>query len=154
MLWLECAFVFVFGGATLNNVTLYPMIRPASITDGTYEPYTKQSHISLVSDGLKGIPVTDSSLATYTDENGQMIRGDYPDHTEGVFKKYSDIWELTSDLGWVAHGLGKGFIVELSQVLKSKEVVFLKDVIMVSREPLCNISSYEYLMKRTKRKEQ
>ena len=30
----------VSGGATVNNITLYPMIRLATIEDGTYEPYT------------------------------------------------------------------------------------------------------------------
>lgn len=32
--------IVVFGGATLNNVKFYPMLRLASITDDTYEPYT------------------------------------------------------------------------------------------------------------------
>ena len=32
--------LLVRNGQTLNNVTFYPMIRPASITDPTYEPYT------------------------------------------------------------------------------------------------------------------
>ena len=55
------------------------MIRKAEITDEIYVPYNKQSHISLVNDGLKGIPVTDASLATYTDENGVMWCADYVD---------------------------------------------------------------------------
>lgn len=32
-------FIFVNAGTTVNNVTVYPMIRSAEITDGTYEPY-------------------------------------------------------------------------------------------------------------------
>lgn len=32
-------FLFVTEGSTVNNVTVYPMIRPASIADDTYEPY-------------------------------------------------------------------------------------------------------------------
>ena len=32
-------FIFVNAGVTVNNVTVYPMIRSAEITDGTYEPY-------------------------------------------------------------------------------------------------------------------
>lgn len=32
-------FIFVNAGVTVNNVTVYPMIRSADITDGTYEPY-------------------------------------------------------------------------------------------------------------------
>ena len=68
----------------LNKATVYAMIRKAEITDEIYVPYNKQSHISLVSDGLKGIPVTDSSLATYVDENGQMWCSDYIDLERGV----------------------------------------------------------------------
>lgn len=33
-------FIYVSLGRTINNVTIYPMIRPASITDDTYEPYS------------------------------------------------------------------------------------------------------------------
>lgn len=42
-----------------------------------YEPYTEQT--LTISRVLRGIPVTDSSLATYTDEKGQMWRADYID---------------------------------------------------------------------------
>lgn len=78
------------------------MIRRAEITDGTYEPYTKQSHISLVGDGLKGIPVTDSSLATYTDENGQMWCADVKDNERGVnvLKTNTEVLDGSDDEGW------------------------------------------------------
>ena len=93
------------------NTTVYPMIRKAEITDGTYVQYSKQSHISLVNDGLKGIPVTDASLATYTDENGQMICSDVTDYgkqvsVQRIFRDVTDedtiISEYTSHVisGW------------------------------------------------------
>ena len=34
-------FIFVNAGVTVNNVTVYPMIRSADITDDTYEPYVE-----------------------------------------------------------------------------------------------------------------
>lgn len=40
-----------------NTGSGYPMIRLAEVTDESFAPYTKQSHISLVGDGLKGIPL-------------------------------------------------------------------------------------------------
>lgn len=51
----------------LNSVT---MLRLASVEDDTYSPYTGQSHT--LNRKLKAIPVTDSTLANYTDESGQM----------------------------------------------------------------------------------
>lgn len=49
-----------------------PMIRFAEITDDTHEPYTKQTLTINKPGGFPGIPVTDASLANYTDENGKM----------------------------------------------------------------------------------
>lgn len=37
--------IYIAAGATLNNVTFYPMVRPASISDQTYVPYTPPSFI-------------------------------------------------------------------------------------------------------------
>lgn len=34
-------FLYIFSGQTFNNAVFKPMLRLASITDGTYEPYTK-----------------------------------------------------------------------------------------------------------------
>lgn len=36
--------VKVIAGATVNNVTVWPMLRPASITDATFEPYTADTY--------------------------------------------------------------------------------------------------------------
>lgn len=118
-------YVFIFSGATVNNVTLYPMIRPASITDGTYEPYTKQSHISLVSDGLKGIPVTDSSLATYTDENGQMWCADYVDCDRGVLVQRigvvtHDMWSLSNVSDTTS---GHRFVANLTKPMNATRLI-------------------------------
>ena len=66
--------IYVNAGITLDNVTFKPMI---SYEGGDYEPYTEQTlELNRV---LHGIPTTDSSMATYTDENGQMWCADYID---------------------------------------------------------------------------
>ena len=83
-------------------------LRNARINKGTevlpYSPYTKQSHISLVGDGLKGIPVTDSSLATYTDEDGKMWCADYVDCDRGVLVQRVEEITIPFFDGWVKAG--------------------------------------------------
>ena len=73
--------IWVSTGTTYDE-TVYPMIRLASIEDDTYEPYTEQT--LTLNRVLRGIPVTDASLATYTDENGQMWCADEIDVERGV----------------------------------------------------------------------
>jgi hypothetical protein len=58
------------GGTNFNNVTFYPMIRPASITDDTYEPYTGSTAAITSVLPLCGLPV--ESGGNYTDSNGQQ----------------------------------------------------------------------------------
>lgn len=77
--------IIVISGITVNNLTFYPMLRYASVTDDTYEPYQKQSAIFTTPNGLPGIKVTDASLASYTDENGQMWCADEVDLERGVY---------------------------------------------------------------------
>ena len=76
-------YILVRSGVTCNNLVFKPMLRLASIEDDTYEPYTEQIlHLDRV---LNAIPVTDASLATYTDENGQMWCADEIDVERGVY---------------------------------------------------------------------
>lgn len=72
-------------GTTVSNLTFKPMLRLASIEDDTYEPYTKQTLTALTPNGLPGIKVTDASLATYTDADGQMWCSDEIDFESGVY---------------------------------------------------------------------
>ncbi len=69
-------------GVTVSNLVFKPMIRNADIEDDTYEPYTEQT--LTLNRVLRGIPVTDTSLANYTDENGQMWCADEIDVERGV----------------------------------------------------------------------
>lgn len=54
-------------------------------TKKDYEPFKSQSITMPTSNALRAIPVTDSSLATYTDANGQMWYADEIDLERGVF---------------------------------------------------------------------
>lgn len=57
-------------GITLNNMTFYPMIRLATDTDATYEPYKGKTATIPTTNGLAGIKV--DSGGNYTDTNGQQ----------------------------------------------------------------------------------
>lgn len=52
----------VKAGATINNITIYPMIRDANITNDTYEPY-KESIDERVSQNTSDIAVSKSDIA-------------------------------------------------------------------------------------------
>lgn len=60
------------------------MVVEDSVTDYTYESYTEQSLAFPIVNGLRGIPVTDASLANYVDAEGQMWCSDYVDTERGV----------------------------------------------------------------------
>ena len=70
---------------TVNNLIFKPMLYLAEIEDATFEKYTKQTLTSLTPNGLPGIKVTDASLATYTDADGQMWCADEKDYERGVY---------------------------------------------------------------------
>lgn len=73
-------------GWTVDNI-IYPMLNVGS-TPLPYEPYkATQSLTALTPNGLPGIKVTDASLATYTDSNGQMWCADEIDFDRGVYVK-------------------------------------------------------------------
>ena len=52
-----------------------------------YEPYLEKTLTLQTPNGLPGIPVSDASLANYTDENGQMWCADEIDVERGVYVK-------------------------------------------------------------------
>lgn len=72
-------------GTTVNNLVFKPMLCLDEIEDNTFEKYTKQILTSLTPNGLPGIKVTDASLATYTDADGQMRRADEIGFERGVY---------------------------------------------------------------------
>ena len=73
----------ILKGKTVNE-TIYPMIRLASMSDASYEPYKEAQSLSVSTpNGLPGIPVT--SGGNYTDENGQQWACDEVDFARGVY---------------------------------------------------------------------
>lgn len=82
--------IVIMKDVTVNNLTFYPMIRLASITDSTYEPYNEQTLSISTPNGLPGIPV--SNGGNYTDESGQQWVCDEIDFANGKYvqrcKKY------------------------------------------------------------------
>lgn len=63
--------IYVASGITLPvDFTFYPMIRLASDTDDTYEPYKETTSTIPTPNGIAGIKV--DSGGNYTDENGQQ----------------------------------------------------------------------------------
>ena len=78
---LECV-LRVGKGKTVDTI-FYPMIRPASIADATYEPYKEQTLSVSTPNGLPGIPVT--SGGNYTDDSGQQWVCDEVDFEKGQY---------------------------------------------------------------------
>ena len=62
--------LYIDSGGTFNNAVIKPMIRLASDTDSTYEPYKETISTIPTENGLAGIPV--DSGGNYTDQNGQQ----------------------------------------------------------------------------------
>lgn len=78
--------IHVDKGTVCNNITIYPMVRLASIEDDTFEKGKEpQTLIASTPNGLPGIKVTDASLATYTDQNGIMWVADEVDFDRGKY---------------------------------------------------------------------
>ena len=81
---------FIFGMNLNKDVTYdesaYSMICFADADYSTYEPYKSVKTLTAQTpNGLPGIPVTNASIATYTDENGQMWCADEIDYSRGVY---------------------------------------------------------------------
>lgn len=98
--------VEVSNGTTVNNVTVYPMIRLASFVDSTYEPYNGQTLPISTPNGLPGIPVT--SGGNYTDSNGQQWICDEVDFEKGVYVQRIGKWVFDNSNGWKLMDLANG----------------------------------------------
>ena len=73
-----------YPGETYTNFVVLPMIRLASISDDTFEPYKVATTVAVQNkNGLPGIPVT--SGGNYTDANGQQWICDEIDFERGVY---------------------------------------------------------------------
>lgn len=77
---------------TVNNLTVYPMLRLASIADNTYEQ-SKPAQTAMLYLTLHGVPVTYGG--NYTDANGQQWICDEIDFARGVYVQRIGLKELT-----------------------------------------------------------
>lgn len=85
----------VYTGVTFNNHKIYPMVRLASVTDATYEPYKESGTLTInTPNGLPGIPV--DSGGNYTDENGQQWICDEIDFGRGVYVQRVKLYQPAS----------------------------------------------------------
>lgn len=72
-------------GSTLSG-TAYPIVVAGTVAPDKYEPYKPtQTITSQTPNGLPGIPVTNASIATYTDKDGQMWICDEIDYGAGEY---------------------------------------------------------------------
>lgn len=118
-IWAACALSGVAQGQSYSG-TFYPMIRMASITDDTYEPYTAITGTIPLTNELAGIPV--SSGGNYTDEKGQQWVADTIErYADGTGKGIQRIKKLviTGNESFKVGSSGAVFI-EVSDVAKSK----------------------------------
>lgn len=77
-------YVGTSAGKNLTNMTLDFMLNVGAEAL-PYEPYKVETLAVLTPNGLPAIKVTDQSLATYTDENGDMWCADEIDYERGVY---------------------------------------------------------------------
>lgn len=87
-----------YANNTVVNDVIHPLISYANIKE--WKPYKDKQSLTIPYT-LCGIPVTDASLATYTDENGQMWCSDEKDYERGVYIQRvgvvkPDDWEKTN----------------------------------------------------------
>ena len=95
------SYLMIADGTTLKNVVVYPMIRLAKLTENTFEPYKTVQSLEVETQGaLKAIPVTDKTIATYTDANGQMWCADEIDLERGVRVQRVKVLELNGTENW------------------------------------------------------
>lgn len=86
---------YIRTNVTVNNVTVYPMIRLASDTDSTYEPYKETTATIPVTD-FAGIPV--ASGGNYTDSNGQQwICDEIVKYADGSGEKIQRVGKVVYD---------------------------------------------------------
>ena len=112
------ALIYVFSGYTANNLTFKPMIRLASDTDATYEPYKETTSTIPTPNGIAGIKV--SSGGNYTDENGQQwICDEVVKYADGSGKRIQRIgkavFDGSADEGWYIDGRGRWITFSLSE---------------------------------------
>ena len=112
--------LYVVKGTKIDNVKIYPMIRPATIEDSTYEPFQETKATLTLSEPLRSLPngVSDE-LVFNADGTGKIIRRiasvvyDGSDdegwefgNTFGTDVKYSDYRTTVNNIAFKNNGYG------------------------------------------------
>lgn len=91
-----------------NTTNAVHVFEDVQIEEGTvatdYEAYTRRTLAIPTPNGLRGIKVTDASLATYTDADGQMWCSDEIDFERGVYVQRIGKYKFTGSEYWQCHG--------------------------------------------------
>lgn len=101
-------YIRIASGTTVNNVVVKPMIRLASNTDSTYEPYKGGSVSVSTPNGLPGIPV--ASGGNYTDESGKQWLCDEVDFEKGVYVQRVEKRVFTGTEAFRVHASGRYYL--------------------------------------------
>lgn len=98
-------YIVVRSGITVSNKVFKPMIRLATVKDGSYEQHKKSTAKVPLTEPLYGIPV--SSGGNYTDENGQLLICNEIDLARNVLVKNlaRDIFNGSDDELWYFNAL-------------------------------------------------
>lgn len=102
------------------DLTVYPMLRLASVEDATFEPYNSGSVAISTPTSLPGIPV--SSGGNYTDANGQKWICDEVDLARGVYVQRVAMtnYDGSDDERWVKSAESYFYLVKTSMANPSK----------------------------------
>lgn len=129
--------IFITKGATINNLTFYPMLCIATDTDDTYQPY-KETSFSIPTTDFAGIKV--DSGGNYTDQNGQQwICDEIVKYADGSGEKVQNVikYAINENTDIRNHVYNSDeisqFIVFIANTPKSNTGALLK--------PVCNILS-------------
>lgn len=103
-----------------------------------YEPYTEQT--LTLNRVLRGIPVTDASLANYTDENGQMWCADYGDVERKVWVQKVGVSVLNGVGNYLTNGPANTYCVNVDDMMKLEDYTGM----ILCDQYLCNAKSNTY----------
>ena len=113
-------YILVKSGMACNNLTVYPMIRPATAVTG-FEAPTAQAWAVTTTHTLPGIPVT--SGGNYTDSNGQQWICDEVDLERGVYIKRIGTVALTGGESWSLNSQGTEAGVNAYHFIKNGDLM-------------------------------
>lgn len=110
--------LFVVYKDAVVDLTVYPMLRHASVTDTAFEPYKSPQTIELTHT-LPGIPVT--SGGNYTDSNGQQWICDEVDLERGVYIKRVGVIN-----GYAGEEINGAFISTTGELSNEATVLYIQ----------------------------